>query len=647
VDVYPTKGGQPVQDLTAADFEIYEDNKLQTVDNFEHIVVQGGGPQSERIEPSSQREMLQAAANPRNRVFVIFLDVSHVGLVGSHQITEPLLRMITRILGPNDLIGLITSSMSASELVLSRRTEVTEEQLRRVLPWGERGTLARDDRERMYAECSPPLATERGIESAIAREMIERKRERAALESLQDLVRYMGAIREERKAVITITEGWLLFRPDESLMKLRKDPYTGQTDPVPTTDPVGVGPTGKLTTKDTRSFNTSSKEDCDADRVRLASMDDDDFMRQIINDANRWNMSFYPVDPRGLAVFDTDLGPNPPPTIVQDAKMLKSRSNSLHDLALGTDGIFNNSSNDLDGILKKVSDDLTSYYLLGYYSTNTKFDGSYRSLKVRVKRPGVEVRARNGYRAATAEEVSTKRKAPDGPEAAITQPLNAALGSLGRTRPDARVYLYATTAPGSDLLWIAGEFASTPGRSDEWSQGATTDLQVLTGGEPATARVTTRAGEKNFITSVKMPPGQRTTIDVQARSTPTGGASPATETYRVTGGVGPMFYRRGPSTANRQVPTADLRFTRADRLHLEVPVTAATQPGTGRLLDRTGQPLAVPVTVAERTDTETGQKWITADVVLAPLAPADYGVEVGMTAAGTENRIIAGLRVVR
>jgi VWFA-related protein len=642
VDVFPTKGGQPVQDLTAADFEIYEDNKPQTVDSFEHVVIQSGGPQSERIEPSSQREMLQAAANPRNRVFVIFLDISHVGFVGSHDIAGPLLRMITRVLAPNDLLGVMTSKMSAGDLVLSRRTEVTEEQLRKVLPWGEKGTVARDDLEHMYEECG---ADARGMR---VEELVARKRERAALEALQDLVRYLGAIREERKAVIPITEGWLLYGPDQSLTSLHEDPASrGLSDPVPTNDPVHVGPTGKLTTKDPHAMNEVSQSECWADRMRLAAMDDNDFMRQIINDANRWNLSFYPVDPRGLTVFDSDIGPAPPPSLTQDAKMLKVRSNSLHDLATGTDGIFNNQSNDLDGILKKVSDDLTSYYLLGYYSTNTKFDGTYRSLKVRVKRPGVEVRARRGYRAATAEEVSAKRKAADAPKAPITQPLNAALGALGNPRPDARLFLYATTAPGSDLLWIAGEFASTPGRSDEWGQGATTDIQVKAGGDPATTRVTTRAGEKNFITSVKLPPGQHATIDVQARSTPSGGSSPATETYRVAGTTAAIFYRRGPSTANRQVPTADLRFTRADRLHLEVPVAASMQPGAGRLLDRTGQPLPVPVTVAERTDAETGQKWIVADVILAPLAPADYGVEIGMTAAGTENRIIAGLRVVR
>ena len=39
--------------------------------------------------------------------------------------------------------------------------------------------------------------------------------------------------------------------------------------------------------------------------------------------------------------------------------------------------------------------------------------------------------------------------------------------------------------------------------------------------------------------------------------------------------------------------------------------------------------LPVPVTVGERTDEATGQRWITADVTLAPLAPSDYLVEVG------------------
>jgi hypothetical protein len=33
------------------------------------------------------------------------------------------------------------------------------------------------------------------------------------LEALQDLVRYVGGIKEERKAILTVTHGWDLFRP--------------------------------------------------------------------------------------------------------------------------------------------------------------------------------------------------------------------------------------------------------------------------------------------------------------------------------------------------------------------------------------------------------------------------------------------------
>jgi hypothetical protein len=109
----------------------------------------------------------------------------------------------------------------------------------------------------------------------------------------------------------------------------------------------------------------------------------------------------------------------------------------------------------------------------------------------------------------------------------------------------------------------------------------------------------------------------------------------------------PLFYRRGPATANRQVVTADLRFTRADRAHLELPVAADVKPGTGRMLDRAGQPLAVPVTVGERTDDASGQHWITADVTLAPLAPGDYVIEVGTVEKSGEVRVVSGIRVVK
>src|SRR5919197_5839411 len=53
VDVYPTKDGAPILDLTLDDFEVLENGVPQHLEQFEHVVVRAAGPQASRIEPST------------------------------------------------------------------------------------------------------------------------------------------------------------------------------------------------------------------------------------------------------------------------------------------------------------------------------------------------------------------------------------------------------------------------------------------------------------------------------------------------------------------------------------------------------------------------------------------------------------------
>jgi VWFA-related protein len=555
VDVYATKDGVPVQDLTAADFEIAEDNAPQKIDTFEHIIVRTGGPQEERSEPNSVTAANELAADPRRRVFVVYLDIEHVDVSGSHNIKEPLIDLLTRIMGPDDLVGVMTPVMSPSQITFGRRTQVIEEGLRKNWAWGRRDTILRDDREKLYEECFPPVTVGEGATSALARALIDRRRERMVLDSLQDLVRHMAAIREGRTAVITVSDGWVLYKPNEALTRLRTDESGRQADPIPgTPPPVGVGPGGNLTTRINNGTYITDRTECEKDQMELAMTDDERYFRDIFGEANRANVSFYPIDPRGLPGFDTPIGPEPPLPPAADYAQLKARHDALRILAANTDGLALLDNNDLKKQMRRVADDLTSYYLMGYYSTNNKLDGKFRSIKVRSKRPGVEVRSRRGYSAATLAEVTKARAAADAPVPEAKAALTRALGTI---ESDAR----------------------------------------------AAGRTTTR-------------------------------------------GLGePMVFHRGPSTGNQVQPAAGRVFPRSERIRLEIEAAAGAPAWTGALLDRNGTKTAVPIVTGERTDAATGQRWLTADLTLAPLGPGDYVVELS-TVKGTETqKALVAIRV--
>jgi hypothetical protein len=77
VDAYPTADGRPITDLRAEDFEVLEDGVPQKIESFEHVEVRGQVPTTEKREPNTVAEGEAAAADPRSRVFVIFLDTYH------------------------------------------------------------------------------------------------------------------------------------------------------------------------------------------------------------------------------------------------------------------------------------------------------------------------------------------------------------------------------------------------------------------------------------------------------------------------------------------------------------------------------------------------------------------------------------------
>ena len=496
------------------------------------------------------------AGDPRRRVFVLYLDTEHVGYEGSFRIKEPLISLMTQVMAADDLVGIMTPKMSPSQITFGRRTQVIEDGLRTNWPWGRRTSILLDEREELYAQCFPPTKKTEPYPSWLAKKMIDRRRERLALDSLKDLIDYMGTIREGRTAVIAVTDGWLKYRPDPTMTQLRTDDEGRQVDSIPgAPPPVGVGPGGQLTSRiNDGGFAPSDRTECEKDRADLAMTEHDRMFRDLYGEANRNNVTFYPIDPRGLPVFDNEIGPYPPPGVIADAAMLRTRTESLHELALNTDGIALVNSNDLHKQVRRIAADLTSYYLIGYYSTNGKLDGRYRAIRVRSKRPGIEVRSRRGYRAATEEEVNAARMSNSAPVPDAKAAVNRALG---------------------------------------------------------------------FIES-----------DVRAQGRKT-----------VRGEGEPLLFHRGPETGNVLTPASGRVFPRSSRLRLEMEAAAGDPVWSGVLLDRNGTATVVPVRVGERTDASSGQRWLTADITLAPLGAADYVVELTAASGAQQKKTLVAIRV--
>jgi VWFA-related protein len=137
-----------------------------------------------------------------------------------------------------------------------------------------------------------------------------------------------------------------------------------------------------------------------------------DFMRQLVDHANRAGVVVYALDPRGLVVTGPSAADNVNParqaelTMARDAA-LRDSQDGLRYLAGETGGFAVVDSNDLAAGLRRIVTDQAGYYLVGYQpeagSVRTDGAGRYMKLKIKVKPKGLRVRTRSGFYANASE----------------------------------------------------------------------------------------------------------------------------------------------------------------------------------------------------------------------------------------------------
>jgi VWFA-related protein len=616
VDVIVTdRQGNPVADLKQTDFEVFEDNKPQTVETFRLVKIdQTTVPVYASRSPRSRNDEETAAADENSRIFVFFLDDYHVRKDSSMAVRKPIVEFIANQLGPSDLIGVMYPLTPIDAVVLTRNHQS-------VINTVEKFIGRKHDYE-------PMNDLERGYVYKLTPDVIEMLRRQVSLTAIRGISTKMGSLREGRKSLILVSEGYSALLPPQ----MRSDM------------PGGFGNPGRAT-RDPFAGDNNPLED----RARFtAELDLQRELQDVFDTANRNNTSIYAVDPRGLAVGDFDITANI--SMQTSQQSLNSALDTLRSLAENTDGRAIINRNDLAAGMKQIIRDSSAYYLIGYSSTQAPTDGKFHEIKVRVKRPGVQVRARRGYWAYTMDDVrrATGVDKPAGPPAAVTKALAAITPMTNRRY----IRTWVGLGPGADgktkvtFLWeplppAAGTRRDEPRRVTLLATTASGEIvyrgrapaELAPVGSGASVSFDAKPGKLEVRLTIE---GDGTgTLDSEDRDI----AVPDLSAPEVMIGTPRVWFARNArefttlAAGESSPPTASRDFRRTDRLLVRFDTFA---PGgiapavTARLLNQQGTKM---IDVAVTAPSAAGQPYVF-DLPLASFAAGQYLLEITATAEG-------------
>jgi VWFA-related protein len=357
VKVHDAKG-QAVYDLRPEDFEVFEDGvrqQLVVLDAYvgtqrvASLVPAGSGVSSGR----GREGVIMPGRAPRDasgRLFIIFVDDLHFQFRDTAQVRAILKLIGDTVIKDTDLVGLVSSGYSsiASDVSYDLGRRRIDDAIKRTMGGGQSA------QEIVNA---PETA-----EGPVALRFLAH----TAFKTINDLLEKAEVLHPDRRKVFLLISNGYDFNPYEESRLARAQEQYGRPSPD--------GPPPES------PFQRRGQQFAEAD---LASE-----LAEIIRNARRANVAFFPIDPRGL-VAGPDIAD--PISVTDHATHVRTQMTSLEAMAANTGGRCLCSNNDFAGGLKFIDRETSDYYMLAYQSTNSNRADVVRKVEIRVKRPGVTV----------------------------------------------------------------------------------------------------------------------------------------------------------------------------------------------------------------------------------------------------------------
>jgi len=372
VIVRDQRNDQFVADLKPEEFEVYEDGVKQQLVSL--VLTHGGRVYNQLTPPPApvQEGIILPTNRPTNdaagRVFLIFIDDLHLDFRSTPRTRELIKKMLKLLIHEGDMFGVVTTGYSSISEQLTYDRQVLDSLISKVTGGG---LKAKEIIEGMQGSQEPTEL---------------RHRAHVAFSTAYDLMKNLEKLQNRRKAVIYISSGYD-FNPFE---QSRLEEQARRMGLYNNTNDDGTGSSSsavdQLMTDPFVRNQQSSQMLAEADLVRE--------LAELTRAANRANATMYTIDPRGL-IAGQDLD-DEVPTQEWNA-YVRDTQDSLRVLAEETGGIAVVNQNDFDKALKRIDNETSDYYVLGYYSSNPDPLKRRRKLDIKTTRADLSVWSRGEY----------------------------------------------------------------------------------------------------------------------------------------------------------------------------------------------------------------------------------------------------------